>query len=243
VPEVIYKNQKDNSNKFWSYEILDDNRVTFRWGRIGLKGQEKTESFGSSSQMQRKIDQKIKEKERKGYVTSDKKDMQKETKKAEILGHQYKIQRVEYVAKRGTGRLSILQNYDPKHHVYVEVEQCWTREVKRYLLAKNDSSIIEGVAEDKGERTILFDSLRKTWYDSMVGKVRQILKDLATQVQAVVIKKFAAMGARKLALDDGPISLNASEVGDVYEQFSGGGGISKQAVSKFAALGRRKLDL
>lgn len=241
---VIYKNQTKNSNKFWSYEVLDEGNgeVKFAWGRIGLKGQEKTEVCGTSSAMQRKIDQKIAEKVRKGYVLSDEKDMKKETKKANILGHQFKIQRVEYVAKRKKGRLAILQNYDPKHHIYVEVEQCWTREVKRFLLAKEGSEIIEDVAEVKGERAIVYDTISKT-FDSLAGRVREALRDVARQVQEV-IKKVAALGARKLALDDGPIQINATQMGDVYEQVSGSsGGISKQAVTKFAALGRRKLDL
>lgn len=244
----VYKQQEKDSNKFWSYEITDTDppTVLVKWGRIGLKGQEQTKTFPSESAMQRFIDKKVSEKTRKKYVLSDQKDMKKEREKADTIGWQYKVHRIEYVAKK-TGKLRILQKYDPKHHVYVEVGNSWTKEMKRFLLSKNESFQLDAVAVDMTDREILFDSIRPT-YDSMVGRVRKLLVDLAKQVRQVVIKKFAALGARKLSLmDDDEIDFDSmpeavntvDEVMTTVQDSS----VSRQVVSKFAALGKRVLDL
>jgi predicted DNA-binding WGR domain protein len=245
----IYKQQQKDSNKFWSYEITNDDppTVQIKWGRIGLKGQEQTKTFANRAAMQVFIDKKVGEKMRKKYVLSDNKDMKKETEKAQTIGFQYTVPRIEYVAKK-SGKLRILQRYDPKHHIYVEVRNSWTKEVKRILLNKTQSYYLGPVAIDMTDREILYDDLNQVLYDDqMVKNVRSLLVDLAKQVRQVVIKKFAALGARKLSIldDDDDLDTNfdsmpevVSTVEEVVAPWT-----SKQVVNKFAALGKRVLDL
>jgi DNA ligase 1 len=55
------------SNKFWE-AVVDRNRVTVSYGRIGTSGQTETKSFPDSAAAQKHADKKIQEKINKGYM-------------------------------------------------------------------------------------------------------------------------------------------------------------------------------
>ena len=234
----IYICKESSSNKFWSYED-QGNSVLVKWGRLGLAGQSKTHSFVSMAEKRRFLDKKIREKTRKGYALSDEQKKKKEEKIAKLMGHQHKIQRMQWVDyKKKAKKLRFILNYDPKRYVYVEVINSWNKEVHRLLLSKDESYAIEGVAE--ADRVIEF-SYASMPDSAFVNGVREALKELARKV-AEVVQRFAAVGVRKLSLGDDdddevePIAL------DIYEQV-GETSASKQVISRFAAMGARTLDL
>jgi predicted DNA-binding WGR domain protein len=242
MPMYLCQDDKSGSgsgkaaNKFWSYDKQGTD-VLVKWGRVGLKGQEKFHSFGSAAAQQKFIDKKVREKTRKGYALTDDKQMKKEKKIADLMGHQYKISRMQWVNKRGT-KLNFILDYDPKEYVYVEVLNSWTKDVVRLLLGKKESFQIEGVAEMNRKIEYDYESRSNSGF---VKGVREALKELARKVTEAVVK-FAAVGVRKLSLDDDEEDEGYEPVlAPVFEAV--GNSASKQVVSKFAALGERTLDL
>lgn len=247
MPEKgIWINKKDQSNKFWEYTVQSEApyEVLVKWGRLGLSGQSQTKCFATESAMRTFLRKKISEKERKGYNKVQEDERQKEVDIAKELGHQYKINKIQYVAKR-EGKLDILNDYDPEQYVYVEVLHSWDKTVQRFVLSKNESYTIDSVAEQG--RSILFDEIRKTT-SRFVGTIRKVLREIARQVTTIITQKVAAIGKRKLMLgdtavaDEGDGFLGASSTDEIYEEVNISS-VSKQAVSKFAALGTRKLML
>lgn len=66
--EQILVQQEDNHNKFWAaYWDSDANVVHIRWGRIGTKGQSQRKPVSGQFEASRLIDNKVYEKQRKGY--------------------------------------------------------------------------------------------------------------------------------------------------------------------------------
>src|ERR1022692_1939405 len=130
MAEKIYINNDGSANKFWSYTIDESTNksVHVKWGRIGMDSKDQTKSFSSFSEMQKFIDSKVREKEKKGYklVTADKLEDEKTTAKA--LGDRNKIKRLLWVSKR-QNVLHKLPNYDNKEFVYVEILNSWTKEI------------------------------------------------------------------------------------------------------------------
>lgn len=242
MPMYLCQNDKSGSgsgkaaNKFWSYEEQGTD-VLVKWGRVGLDGQQKLHSFGSRSEQQKFIDKKVREKTRKGYALTDQKQMAKEKKIADLMGHQNKIGRMQWVRKRGK-KLNFILEYNPSEFVYVEILNSWSKEVTRLLLSKDKSFQIEGVAEF--DRKIEYDYERAP--DSgFVRGVREALKELARKVSEAVVK-FAAVGVRSLSLGDDDEDEGYEPVlAPVFEAV--GSSASKQVVTKFAALGARTLDL
>ena len=249
----IYTCKEKQHNKFWKYEIINGGTtVKYSWGRLGLDGQEQTKSYEGRTAMESAIEKKIRSKtnptkrDKQPYALDTEKGVKKDAAIAKKLGTQYKIDRLLFVNKRGQ-KLHQMTQYDPKKWVYVEVLNSWDKTRFRYVLSKEKSYTIDGVAE--GDRIIEFDELNECYNNNFVRTVREVLRDLARKVTDA-ISKFAAVGVRKLSLGDGDddddddydYELPADTATKVIREV-GSTVVSKQVVSKFAALGSRVLDL
>jgi uncharacterized protein (TIGR02996 family) len=62
----LYEFKEGSSNKFWEI-TLSGNSFTTRWGKIGTKGQEKTQSFSNPIEAKSEYEKLINEKTKKGY--------------------------------------------------------------------------------------------------------------------------------------------------------------------------------
>jgi predicted DNA-binding WGR domain protein len=115
----IYINSEEQHNKFWSYDVKDGNCVVIAWGRVGTGGQNQVKKFSSDSAMWSFINDKVAEKERKGYKESTVENLQNEKNTALALGVQYKISKMTFVDRKGN-KLTKIGDYDPSRYVYVE---------------------------------------------------------------------------------------------------------------------------
>ena len=240
MAEVIYVCNIDKSNKFWSYEIRNNNEVHIKWGRIGGSADEQIKSFGSSSELQKFIDKKVKEKEKKGYRPETKEKLKRETKTAQALGHQNKIKKMLWVS-RDENRLEQLDNYDPNQYVYVEILNSWSKEVTRLLLSKGKTWMAkDGVTEFN--RSIICSSLVELGYSVFAEAVRAVLKDMAEVIaEALKTVKFAASGVRNL-FDDEDFTQPNNELSAALASVDMSG-FDSSVVHKFAAMGSRSLEL
>ncbi|HEX8538484.1 MAG TPA: WGR domain-containing protein [Cystobacter sp.] len=66
----LYEFKEGSSSKFWEI-TLSGNSFTTRWGKIGTKGQEKTQSFSNAIEAKREHDKLIAEKTKKGYELAE----------------------------------------------------------------------------------------------------------------------------------------------------------------------------
>jgi uncharacterized protein (TIGR02996 family) len=66
----LYEFKEGSSNKFWEI-TLSGNSFTTRWGKIGTKGQEKTQSFSNPIEARREYEKLVSEKTKKGYELVD----------------------------------------------------------------------------------------------------------------------------------------------------------------------------
>ncbi len=242
MPTYICKEHEDRgeaTNAFWKYELEGNTGVTIRFGRIGLKGQEAKKSFDSQSARDKYVNDKIREKTRHGYQLSNEETLAKETQTAKELGTQYKIRRIQWVARKGS-KLNFILNYEPTQWVYVEILNSWKGDVTRLILSKTESLQIEGTAESN--RVIEFDSVQSAPSD-FAKAVRNYLRSLAKKVVAVA-QKFAAMGNRALDLGfgDSDDEEPTQQAADLYEQVAESGATA-QVISKFGGLGERMLEL
>lgn len=55
-----------NNNKFWTFELYDDNSVVTKWGRVGDPGDQKSYQFGSPGEAEKFVNSKVREKTRDG---------------------------------------------------------------------------------------------------------------------------------------------------------------------------------
>jgi len=66
--KLILSDITNNNNKHWSGTILDNNEVVLEWGRVGDSTQKKVKPFNSQSGAENFLDDKVKEKKKKGYT-------------------------------------------------------------------------------------------------------------------------------------------------------------------------------
>jgi uncharacterized protein (TIGR02996 family) len=66
----LYEFKEGSSSKFWEIS-LSGNSFTTRWGKIGTKGQEKTQSFSNAIEAKREYDKLVAEKTKKGYALAE----------------------------------------------------------------------------------------------------------------------------------------------------------------------------
>ncbi|MFY0574171.1 WGR domain-containing protein [Cystobacter fuscus] len=69
----LYEFKEGSSSKFWEI-TLSGNSFTTRWGKIGTKGQEKTQNFSNAVEAKREHDKLIAEKTKKGYELAEGQD-------------------------------------------------------------------------------------------------------------------------------------------------------------------------
>jgi predicted DNA-binding WGR domain protein len=230
------------ANKWWSYEIKGRS-VLVKWGRVGLDGEQQTKEFDTDYEMQRFVETKMREKRKKGYGEVTEQKLRQEKTIAEKLGHQNKIQRMEFVDWRAksepsSGKLRVLLRYDPEKAVYIEIVNSWSKDIRRLLLTKTESWEIRSCAE--GSRVIEFEGLTRP-PENFVEAVRTALRALYAKVVEVVTQRFAALGARNLGDDDTPIS--ESTVLSIVQAVGESASADASVVQKFAALGARVLEL
>jgi len=238
MAETIYINSESQSNKFWSYEVTGTD-VHVKWGRIGGSSDEQLKSFGTSYEMQKFVDKKVREKEKKGYKRETKEKLKKETKTARRLGYRRKVARILWVS-RDDLTLEEISGYDPKQFVYVEILDSWDKKMTRLVLSKEDTWMVgDGIAEQG--QTIRCSKLTKLGYSSLAADVRAILKEMAEIVHDALkgIVKFGAMGVRNLFGDD---QAPTQEVSTALKTIDTSG-FDSSVVSTFAAMGMRTLDL
>jgi len=225
--------QVDSSNKFWSYEIRG-NSVYVKWGRMGGSSQDQTQAFGSSYERDKFIDSKVKEKTRKGYRQVDDKELKKEEKVANLLGHTHKISKMEWVDLRND-RLKIIKEYDSRKYVFVEILNSWSKDTAYLLLSKEEQFTLYGPEIGKTEITF---SRKDNWAPGdFVAGIREALRGLAAQVAEVLVK-FGAVGVRNLTGETTASTVDLSSI-----RKSVGSGVSDDILVKFAALGARKLEI
>lgn len=238
MAEIVYINNQSQHNKYWSYEIRDSNTVDIKWGRIGGSGDSQSKSFNNSSELQRFINKKIKEKEKKGYKKESEDKLKKETKTARALGHQNKISKMLWVSEDGN-TLTQLDQYDPKQFVYVEILNSWSKKVTRLLLSKSKTWFIDGGITEHG-RSLSYGRKRELGFSAFADAVRQVLRDMAEVVaEALKSVKFAAVGARNLFDDDDQPAADVKVALAAVDT----SGFDASVVHQFAALEARTLEL
>jgi predicted DNA-binding WGR domain protein len=234
--------QEGTANKYWKYELRDDWGIYVEWGRLGGTNQNQTKSFGSAAARQKFIDQKVSEKQRKGYAEKTDDEYQKEEKTAQALGHQNKLQNMEWVQHdESKKKLLKLSEYNPNEYVFVEIVNSWSKKRQFLLIGKNSAHSLTNVTIQKNGNI----KYTRTGYadTGFVQAVRDYLSDLAQKVREV-INTFAGVGARVLSLGDDSTERSESDnsmVKDLMASVGGDGSASEQVVTKFAGLGARKL--
>lgn len=237
MAEVVYINNQSQHNKYWSYEI-NGTDVHVKWGRIGGTSDEQVKSFKSNAEVQKFVNKKVREKEKKGYKKESKQKLQKETKTAHALGHQNKIKRMLWVSK-AESKLTQIDNYDPNQYVYVEILNSWSKKMTRLLLSKDTNWMIKGSVTEMN-REIHAGNLTKLGYSSFAEAVRTVLKEMAEVIaEALKTVKFGAGGVRNLFDDDAQPAPSVSEALASIDT----SGFDSSVVHTFAAMGARTLEL
>ena len=229
----MYICKEDNSNKFWSYSE-DGNEVTIEWGRIGLSGQSQVKNFSSDGEKRRFITKKVQEKIDKGYKESDDKELQKEKQTADLIGHQNKIHRMEFV-RRVDDDLHVLPSYDPSQGVYVEIMNSWKREIVRFFITKKESFEVEGITEerDKYDNQIISCSEMRTSYSQFVNAIRTHLRTLSQ----TIVQTIGMLG-RRLEGGSDEDGVGVSPAVNLADMIMSKASMDGQVARKFASLGR-----
>jgi len=236
-----FKNQTDNSNKFWKARRVGTD-VEKEWGRIGGNISTQTKNFRSENEADRYIENEARKKINKGYEETTSEDLDDEVEVAQALGTRWKIDRIEFIGEEWgkKKKLSFSDNYNPQYGVYVEMLQSWTME-KRYFLVNKADAVEYRDGSITGNKVSL-TSVRSPDYNFVEG-IRLAIR----KMQGVIIEVvgIAAGNASRLLDIDG--SAKAKTVMEVSRKLD----ISSpslpcpntQVVSKFASLGSRMLEI
>jgi len=96
--EQLFVHQGTGHNKFWTIVYdLATKTVTRRWGRIGTKGQAKTEPFAADYSAARFVETKISGQRRDGYKPIDRATLDRMAIEAAIVGTQNKCHNFKWV--------------------------------------------------------------------------------------------------------------------------------------------------
>ncbi len=94
----------DKHNKFWIAETdVNTHEVSVRWGRLGTKGQNQKKSFDSPVAAANFVDNKIREKKRKGYEFTDKPKLDRLATEAAIVGTANKCGELSWIETHDEG--------------------------------------------------------------------------------------------------------------------------------------------
>ena len=234
----MFINNVDHHNKFWSYEQTGSS-VRYEWGRIGGSSESQTKEYSSVNGANSEIASKLKDKMKKGYKEATEEKLADETETAKMLGAQYKISKVLWVEKSDKA-LHQLNEYNPHHHVFVEIMNSWSKDVTHFVLNKSETFVVNDATIGQA---ITYSSLRASSNsDSVVGAIRNMLRKIARTIQVATVK-FAAAGVRVLSIgDDEEDNMPTPDIMSALRKDMGNSA-SDQVVIKFAALGARVLDI
>jgi hypothetical protein len=244
--DSVYIVKEDNRSAFWAFSIIDGGRnVRYRYGRLGLdesslsKPVVKPYKYGEHTK-------KVAEKIGKGYKQVTAEEYNREQSIAQMIGSQYKIQRVEFVSSVISGIFTFGNNLDPDLGVVVEIINSWGGDTYHLYLTRTSSHMLNGMKiSGKGG---IYTSMGDTPYSSWVAAVRKLLNETAKAVAKLITQKFG-MVPRSIDLsDDGDAATHTPESDNIKQvitqsKSSIASGIGEQVLFKFACLGERSLDL
>ena len=96
--ELLFVHQGTGHNKFWTIVYDKPNNIVIRrWGRIGTKGQSKSEPFTNEYSASQFIESKINSQKRDGYKSVDRATLDKMAIEAAIVGTQNKCHSLKWV--------------------------------------------------------------------------------------------------------------------------------------------------
>lgn len=245
MEKKYYTCSEKSSNKYWFYEFRNGLSVFCEWGRIGAPPQgDVTKSFSSQGELNKWLNSKIKEKEKKGYKEVTENNLEKQHSIASKLGFRNKISKMEWVKMRGR-KLIRINDYDPDEHIYVEVLDSYSsntnKKVTRLLLSKDGSWEITSSIVEMDNEINFFDELQTlSNANKFVVVVREMLKEMSITV-ANIIKtvEFGVLGVRNI-FGSGPQQVVPRQ--NALKSINTTG-FSDSVIQKFAVLGIRKLSL
>lgn len=232
----MYLNQSDNSNKFWGYEI-NGNKITFKWGRVGLDGQEQTESYSPA-----KLQKKIREKIAKGYEEITEQKLEKETVLAESIGFRTKVQSIDFVTVSGDNqnlKTSVIGEYDPDEYILVHLQNSWNPDEERFVLlsAKNGHKTLTRKTATSKNVWRSYDGGNK----NTAQAIMDYLQDMIDKFTKIVTASFGNLGGR--ALDDDSYQKAVTKFKAESKSDMSDAVVQKIAKMGFASMGARALDL
>lgn len=249
IMRKLYINKEDSSNKWWSYEIKENNSLYLEWGRVGSTPKDKTKRFSSNSELQEYLTGKIREKHKKKYKEVNEEKLSNENTLAKKLGFRNKISKMLFVSK-GKLKLTEIGAYDPEQYIYVEVMDSYSskanKKITRLLLSKEKSWEIDSNITESN-RVIYYSSESDLLLtnSSFVQIIRDELKQMSIIVSNIMSTvKFAAIGVRKL-FGMGTISTENDvdpEINSALDSIDSSG-FDPSVIRKFAAIGARKILL
>lgn len=234
----IFINKEGSSNKYWQYRFVDNYTIEKQWGRIGSTPSSQIKKFNSNMAAHSYIAREIDKKLHKGYVESTGDSLNKEEHIASALGIRWKIDEVHFLAEPYVNhktKLQISNNYDKSCGLYVKLVESWNDDIAGIILSpdmdiKCNATTIDGVLHINNMAHCDYKFSRN---------VRNAVKHLINTVNET-IKKFAVVGTRAISvngIDTQPLSnTDKSEIAKIT-------GAGHQAISKFASIGSRTIDI
>jgi predicted DNA-binding WGR domain protein len=242
----ILINKTGSSNKFWKFRFTNGGcSVEKVWGRIGGNEDTQTKEFAFPSQAQRYAEGEVSKKLAKGYAEATTETLEEETDVAQTIGTRWKIDRIEFLGQifdpnADSQSLTIGSEYNPDCGVYVELLESWDKSRVRMLLTKKTAMQYLGGSATPTRIEVSAPSYPQPEF---VTGIRKAIHKLAEVVSKIVTVNFAAVGNRVLDLFGDEGETVKPEYQTMIGQAVAKSGASVQAVSKFAAMGSRALEL
>lgn len=231
--EYIYINNKNNSNKFWSYTVAGSNKIILKWGRLGTKISTLTKTLTPSA-LRRIIDSKIK----KGYELVTKEKLKEESELAKKIGINNKITKIKWMSSNGS-YLESTPDYDPTQYIFVEIYNSSLAEKTAIIFSKAQAWKVIDYKNDNNIKLTNLNLLSE--FDKFNKPIREILLKLSDKVIHVVKTiKFGAMGVRKI---NGINIVDENEVKNNIINEAKDSTYDESVIEKFMTLGKRKINL
>lgn len=243
--------KEGNHNKMAKYAI-DGRNVHKEWGRIGGHTDSQIKTCGTAYAAERYVEQEIAKKIAKGYVETDEAKLDVDHQVAATIGTRWKINRVEFLNESFDGGggdphfqahntldLALGQEYRPECGVFVELMESWKHEYYYMVIDKKNAMAFFKCDSINGRVKLSQGTFPASQF---VAGVRLQMQSLYKAVEEVLIK-FAAVGARMISLGDNDDVATATPMVQAFRAVASTTGISTQAISKFAAIGNRALEI
>ena len=244
--------KEGNHNKMAQYAISDDGRsVHKKWGRIGGHIDSQVKSCNGQYACQRYVDQEIAKKVAKGYVETNEEKLDVDHQVAATIGTRWKINRVEFLNEsfdmasgghstgHDTSDLALGQDYRPECGVFVELMESWKHEYTYLVINKTSARQYTTCNKINGRVNLSGGHYPASQF---VAGIRLQMQSLYKAVEEVLIK-FAAVGVRMLSIGDDEDTATATPMVQAFRAVASTSGVSTQALSKFAAIGNRALEI